>query len=98
VVLKDVLIGAIRAYQWLLSPWIGGQCLYFPTCSEYTRLAIERHGALRGTLMGAARILRCRPGVRGGLDPVPARFSLRCNCENREAHPALLADPPDPGL
>ena len=78
--MKQILVFAIRFYQWLLSPWLGNACLYWPTCSEYARQAIVRFGAARGLLMAGARVLRCRPGQVGGVDPVPSRFSLRCAC------------------
>lgn len=82
--IKPVLLALIRAYQYVLSPWIGGSCRYWPTCSEYSREAIELHGALKGSWMMAARLARCHPYGRGGVDPVPARFRLRCWC--REEH------------
>lgn len=65
------LIFLVRVYQVSLSPWLGGQCRYVPTCSQYTIAALNRYGALRGGLMGLWRILRCHPFTRGGYDPVP---------------------------
>lgn len=65
------LLGLIRAYQFLLSPWIGNQCRFYPTCSHYAYEAIERHGALAGTYLAARRLGRCHPWCEGGLDPVP---------------------------
>lgn len=72
--MKHVLIGMIRLYRLLLSPWVGGQCRFHPTCSAYAIEALERHGAAAGTYLGAARILRCQPWCEGGHDPVPDRF------------------------
>lgn len=65
--------GFIRVYQIVISPIIGGRaaCRFTPTCSEYTRLAIEKYGFCRGVLMGIKRISRCRPGGDFGYDPVP---------------------------
>jgi len=74
------LLAAIRAYQFLLSPWIGGSCRYWPTCSEYAREAIERHGAARGSYLAARRLARCHPYGRGGVDAVPEAFAWRCRC------------------
>lgn len=72
--MKHVLIGMVRLYRLLLSPWVGGQCRFHPTCSAYTIEALERHGAAAGTYLGAVRILRCQPWCEGGHDPVPDRF------------------------
>jgi putative membrane protein insertion efficiency factor len=78
--MKAALLGLLRDYQFLLSPWIGGSCRYWPTCSEYAREAIEVHGAARGSYLAAARLLRCHPYGAGGVDPVPATFRWRCGC------------------
>ena len=63
----------VRAYQFAISPFIGGRaaCRFIPTCSEYTRLAIEKYGVCRGAWLGFKRISRCRPGGGFGYDPVP---------------------------
>lgn len=63
----------VRFYQLCISPFIGGRaaCRFVPTCSEYTKQAIEKYGLVRGTLMGIKRISRCRPGGGCGYDPVP---------------------------
>ncbi len=78
--MKTLLLALLRAYQYLLSPWVGGSCRYWPTCSEYAREAIERHGAARGAYMAAARLARCHPYGAGGVDPVPSAFRWRCWC------------------
>lgn len=66
-------IKMIKIYQMCISPFIGGRaaCRFTPTCSEYTRQAIEKYGLCRGTWMGLQRISRCRPGGGYGYDPVP---------------------------
>jgi len=61
----------IRVYQLTLSSFLGRQCRYLPTCSQYTDLAILRHGLWAGGWMGAARICRCRPWGGQGFDPPP---------------------------
>lgn len=69
--LQSAAIGAIRAYQYTLSPMIGPCCRFVPSCSHYACEAIERHGAAAGILLGTWRILRCNPFGGSGLDPVP---------------------------
>jgi len=66
---------AIRLYQIGLSPLLGGQCRFHPTCSEYAREAIREHGAIRGVALSLHRIIRCQPFCSGGHDPVPHRHA-----------------------
>lgn len=62
---------AIRGYQLLISPLIGVNCRFYPSCSEYTRLSIAKHGLIRGGGYGLRRIAKCHPFHPGGVDPVP---------------------------
>lgn len=66
-----LLLGLIRAYQYLLSPWVGGACRYTPTCSAYAADAIRRFGPLRGGWLTVKRLARCHPWGSAGYDPVP---------------------------
>lgn len=68
---RALLIALVKLYQLLLSPFLGGQCRFYPSCSNYAIEAIETHGAWRGSLLAARRILRCHPFSVGGADPVP---------------------------
>lgn len=68
---RRLMILLVRGYQVTLSPWLGGQCRYVPTCSQYAVTALRKHGAMRGGLLAIWRILRCHPFSRGGYDPVP---------------------------
>lgn len=66
-----VCIFLVRAYQAVLSPFLGGACRFSPSCSHYAVEAVERHGARRGTWLALRRLLRCQPFCAGGFDPVP---------------------------
>jgi putative membrane protein insertion efficiency factor len=68
---KTVLLALIRGYQYLLRPMLGANCRFAPSCSDYAREAIAKHGALRGTMLAARRVSRCHPYHSGGYDPVP---------------------------
>lgn len=69
--LERPVILLVRIYTWLVSPWLGRNCRFQPTCSSYAIGALERHGLLRGGWLALRRVLRCHPGHPGGPDPVP---------------------------
>ena len=69
--LKKILIFIVRFYQVCISPFFPPSCRFTPTCSTYFIQAVEKYGPLKGSYLGIRRILRCRPGVPGGYDPVP---------------------------
>jgi len=71
--LANVMIACIRVYQRFLSPLLGQNCRFHPSCSRYAVEALQTHGALKGTLLSVWRILRCQPFCKGGFDPVPPR-------------------------
>jgi putative membrane protein insertion efficiency factor len=77
--MKYLLKGLIRLYQKFISPLFPPTCRYHPTCSAYAVQAIERFGAVRGSILAVWRILRCNPWSEGGLDPVPEKFTFRRN-------------------
>ena len=68
---RRVLIGLVRGYRLLLSPWVGQSCRFAPTCSVYAIQALQKHGAVIGTGLAGWRILRCNPWCHGGCDEVP---------------------------
>ena len=69
--MRRFLIGLIKAYRLLLSPWLGTSCRFTPTCSAYGLQALAMHGAAAGSYLTLKRIARCHPWCRGGHDPVP---------------------------
>jgi putative membrane protein insertion efficiency factor len=71
--MRTLLIALVRGYRYLLSPWLGRQCRFEPTCSVYAIAALETHGALRGSGLALHRIARCNPFCNGGHDPVPPK-------------------------
>lgn len=71
--MSRVLIGLIKLYRLTLSPYLGQQCRFVPSCSHYTEEAIRRHGSWRGSWLGIKRIMRCGPWCSGGYDPVPEK-------------------------
>lgn len=64
-----LLIGVVRCYQLLLSPLLGRNCRFYPSCSSYFIGAVRKHGSVKGTLRGLWRICRCNPWNPGGYDP-----------------------------
>ncbi|WP_286158489.1 membrane protein insertion efficiency factor YidD [Streptomyces sp. CB03911] len=72
-VLAAGMYGAVRYYRTRISPARAPRCPYTPSCSTYAVQALHRHGAVRGARLTAGRLLRCRPGTKGGSDPVPGR-------------------------
>jgi putative membrane protein insertion efficiency factor len=69
--MKKLLMAIFKAYQYAISPFLGQNCRYFPSCSEYAVEAVEKHGALKGSWLSAKRLCRCHPWHPGGYDPVP---------------------------
>ena len=69
--MKTILIRLIQFYQKYLSPMKSTRCPYIPSCSQYGLEAIEKYGAIKGSILATWRILRCNPFSKGGYDPVP---------------------------
>ena len=79
-VLRKLAIKLLHGYRYLLSPWIGNQCRFYPTCSHYAEEAIIEHGFLKGCYLTARRLLKCHPWHSGGIDLVPE------NCSESHKH------------
>ena len=84
--MKKILIAIIRFYQKFLSPLKSTKCPHIPSCSQYGIEAVEKHGALKGLLLAAWRILRCNPFSKGGYDPVPEYFLTFKSKKNKVLH------------
>jgi len=69
--IKKSLVVLIRGYQKFISPFLGNNCRFSPTCSEYFILAVEKYGVFKGIYLGAKRIVKCHPFNPGGYDPLP---------------------------
>ena len=65
------LLAFVQFYKIFFSPFLGGACKFYPSCSNYAQEAIELHGARRGAFLAIKRLGRCRPFTKGGFDPVP---------------------------
>ena len=74
---KRIGVALVRGYRITLSPYLGRQCRFYPTCSEYALEAIERHGLIRGAGLAARRLSRCHPLHPGGVDLVPLEDGAR---------------------
>ncbi len=71
--MKKIIIKTIEWYQKHISPWLETKnikCKYYPTCSEYTKQAIQKYGTIKGTAKGIKRIIKCNPFSKGGYDPL----------------------------
>jgi putative membrane protein insertion efficiency factor len=69
--MSGLLVWVLRAYQLVLSPMLGQNCRFYPSCSNYAIEALRVHGAARGSLLAARRVCRCHPWNEGGVDLVP---------------------------
>lgn len=72
IIQRGILL-LLRTYQLSISPLLGPRCRFYPSCSQYARLAIEEHGAVRGTQLAIRRLCKCHPGHPGGIDEVPEK-------------------------
>jgi uncharacterized protein len=75
--MRNILKALVRLYRYCISPMLGPNCRFYPTCSCYAEEALDQHGALRGSYLTVRRLLRCHPWHAGGYDPVPEPSPLR---------------------
>lgn len=76
-IIVKIIILIIRAYQYIISPYLPPSCRYSPTCSEYAIEAFQRFGFIRGLILSTRRLFSCHPWHCGGHDPVPTSFTLK---------------------
>ena len=69
--MKILILALLRFYRYAISPMLGRNCRFVPSCSEYAVEAVQRHGALKGGWLAVRRVCRCHPFSGGGYDPVP---------------------------
>jgi hypothetical protein len=69
-----MLIAIIKLYKYFISPLLGSNCRFYPSCSSYSLEALQRHGAIIGAYLTLKRLLKCHPFHQGGIDPVPEKF------------------------
>lgn len=74
---RNAAIGVLHAYRTVISPLYGDVCKYYPSCSAYAVGAVQQHGVLKGSILTAARLVRCHPWAAGGIDDVPAHRHFR---------------------
>lgn len=85
--MRKLLIFLVKIYQRVISPALPKSCRYYPTCSTYMIDSLQKFGLIKGLVMGISRILRCNPFIRGGVDPVPDKFTIF-----RNPHPEKYED------
>jgi uncharacterized protein len=71
--LQIIVVGSIRVYRWVISPWLMRCCRFYPSCSQYAIDAVKAHGTLKGIGFTVWRLARCHPGSAGGVDLVPRK-------------------------
>jgi putative membrane protein insertion efficiency factor len=72
--MRFMLIAIIRFYKYFISPLLGSNCRFYPSCSSYSLEALQRHGVITGSCLTLRRLLKCHPFHEGGIDPVPEKF------------------------
>ena len=72
--MKHMLLLLLRAYKYFISPLLGQNCRFFPSCADYASESIAKHGGLKGAVLASQRLCKCHPWHAGGWDPVPEKF------------------------
>ena len=69
--MRSVAVLLVKCYQWIISPYLGNNCRFTPTCSHFAIEALHKYGVIKGTTLTIHRVMRCHPWHDGGHDPVP---------------------------
>ncbi len=86
--MKTLLLILLRAYKLGISPFLGQNCRFYPSCSDYAAEAVREHGALKGGILASRRLCKCHPWNAGGFDPVPKKkpeasdSATECGCRH----------------
>ncbi|MDY7546097.1 membrane protein insertion efficiency factor YidD [Glaciimonas sp. CA11.2] len=93
--MKATLLFLLRCYKLGISPFLGQNCRFYPSCSDYAAEAIRTHGALKGSILAACRLGKCHPWHAGGIDPVPSSPSASAaSCASSAKPSATSAERP----
>lgn len=88
--MKSLLLLLLKGYKLCISPFLGQNCRFYPSCADYAQQAVATHGAWRGSLLSARRLCKCHPWNPGGVDPVPPACD---ESHNRANGPAPMTRP-----
>ncbi|MFZ2725217.1 MAG: membrane protein insertion efficiency factor YidD [Methylococcaceae bacterium] len=77
--MRRLIIAIIKFYQYFISPLLGNHCRFYPSCSQYSVEALQRHGVIIGCYLTLRRLLKCHPFHEGGIDPVPEKIGNNKN-------------------
>lgn len=80
-IIKQIIINFLKAYKYIISPLLGNNCRFYPSCSDYSMEAIDRFGPVKGSILTAKRIVKCQPFHKGGMDPVPPHTNIKSDTE-----------------
>ncbi len=77
--MRKAFVLLVKGYQFFISPLLGNNCRFYPSCSQYMIQAIEKFGVIKGVYLGLKRLSKCHPWHEGGIDPVPS-----CQCDREK--------------
>lgn len=90
--MKALLLLLLRAYQLCISPFLGQNCRFYPSCSDYASQAVREYGALKGSAMATRRLCKCHPWHPGGFDPVPEKKPVSTSADASDCSHSRITD------